>query len=412
MKLFKMSDGDNATARTGIGDSVCSRPEHRHGESRARRSSPARARSSTSRSRSASSSSSSDEEPPPKRRRRDSRSRSRDSIRDMDRRFELLSQQLVSHVNDMFCASYSAMHPSASTSTRAVPGPSFGAWNDPFLCIPTSVNDIADLDVSVKQPTVPKANPDRVAKLSSMQRFDSSDWNSVRYAEVQKKYVAFPAFSELKVNEELRRLEDPFAPVKWFQMERSFAALSNAFLEQNEVVNLALRNMIEWCTHPDTKLTPSSIHDKLKVLFGNESGYNEVSRDILQIICGKRAEVLEFRRRTILKCLKGKYMREDIETIPPSAEYMFNPQMLADYIQKIGGIDKLVKDSAPRVKSSVRSKSPVRPKSPIPSTSRESSFRYFQQNKPKQQNPEKRNFDQRDKKKGGRKNSSNRYRHK
>lgn len=131
----------------------------------------------------------------------------------------------------------------------------------------------------------------------------------------------------------MRRLEDPFAPIKWFQMERSFAALSNAFLEQNEFVNTALRNLIEWSTDPSTKLTPSSVHDKLKDLFGNESGYKEVSHDILQIICGKRAEVLEYRRKARLKCLKGKYMREDIETIPSSAEYMFNLSTCQNFSQ-------------------------------------------------------------------------------
>lgn len=330
--------------------------------------------SSASRS---SSSSSDDEEPPPKRRRRrDSRSTSRDTTRELDRRFDLLSKQLVSHVNSIFSANYPAMQLSSSASADIqVPVEISNALDNPFSRPLESVNDIAELNVSIKEPAVPKASPERVAKIASMQRFDSSDWNSVRYTEVQKKYAAFPAFTELKVNEELRRLEDPFAPLRWYQMERSFAALSNAFLAQNEFVNLALRNLLDWSSKPDAQLTSISIYDKLRELFGNESNYKSVSHDILQIICGKRAEVLELRRKALLKTIKRKYIREDIEKIPPSAEYMFNPQNLSAYIQKIGGIDKLEKLIATPSKSVVHSRSPVRTKSPVASTSRENSFR-------------------------------------
>lgn len=346
--------------------------------------------------------SSSDGEPPRKRRRRNR------STCDMDRRFELLSHQLVSHVNSILLANLPTTPKSSqptdisATKVKTVAN----LLEDPFS---RPQQNISDLSVSVKEPAVLKAKHERVVKISALQRFDSTEWNSVRYTEVQKKHVAFPAFSELKVNEELRRFEDPLTPLRWHQMERSFAALSNAFLAQNEAVNKALHSLIDWSSCSDTQLSPTSVYDKLKDLFGNESDYKTISHDILQIICGKRAEVLELRRRQLLKAVKNKYQREDLEKIPPSSEYMFSAQVLSEYLQKIGGVDKLEKQVRP--KSPARAKSPVRSKSPVASTSRDKSFR-SQPNKQREQKGRKHKFEDYDrKKKGGRKGKGH-YRNK
>lgn len=101
-----------------------------------------------------------------------------------------------------------------------------------------------------------------------MQRFDTTEWNSVRYAEAQKKYVAFPAFSELKVNDELRRFEDHSSLIRWVQNERNFAALSNAFLTRNEAINRSLQNFIDWSAKPDTSLSAVLFLNYLE-FFGN-----------------------------------------------------------------------------------------------------------------------------------------------
>ncbi|CAH2226524.1 jg4321, partial [Pararge aegeria aegeria] len=256
-----------------------------------------------------------------------------------------------------------------------------------------------------KEPTVPNANPDRVAKIVSLQRFNSPEWNSVRYTDIQKKYVAYPAFTDLRVNEELRRFEDPLSPLRWFQMERSFAALSNALLAQNECVNQSLQEIINWAGKSDTQLTPSSLCVKISESFGRESKYTNVTQDILQIVCGKRAEVMELRRRSLLKQLKSKYAHEDIDKIPPSSEYIFNPDGLSAYLSKMGGLDKLEKQNPPRT---------TRPKSPEPSTSSFHQNKTFHpQNKTKKHNQDKefrtkRHFTATEKKRGGQKDKSGR----
>ncbi|KAL4721000.1 hypothetical protein ACJJTC_013648 [Scirpophaga incertulas] len=241
------------------------------------------------------------------------------------------------------------------TQNSNIPIVNNGEFLNPPSC--SVVENISDLSVTVKEPSITTALPDRVVKLTALQRFDSPNWNAVRYTETQKNYVASPGFIELKLNEELKRFDDPQGSSSWSKMERSFAALSNAVMAQNEIINAALQNLIDWSAKSNNQLSPNTIYSKLKELFGDNSDYKSASHDILQITCGKRAEVIESRRRNILKNIKVKYIRDDIGKIPPSCDYMFNPSALANYLQKIGGIDKVDKQTAP-VQHTARTFSP------------------------------------------------------
>lgn len=243
----------------------------------------------------------------------------------MDERFEILANKLVSQMN-------SIISDKLSTPT--------------FLRPPDMSFLSSNLSTTVKEPCISKAQPERVQNLCTWQRFNTPEWNSVRYADAQKKFLAQPGFTELKINEELRRLDDP-SPLstRSAQSERSLAALSNALMAQNEALNSALKNLSDWAGKPDSLLTVSTLCEKLKSLFDDNSSYKTISKDILQIICGKRAEALEARRGQILKTIRDKFIREDLEKIPPSNEYIFDAVSLSAYVQKIGGVDKLTKQS-------------------------------------------------------------------
>ncbi|XP_072945544.1 uncharacterized protein [Epargyreus clarus] len=362
-----------------------------------------------------------------KKRRRRSKRRSTSKESELDRRFDCLSQQLVSYLNNIVQANFVSkdtnVHTHATVHTQATVAPNLSKVTttqdvtsslsrENFLHPPSGskIPNISEPSVSVKEPTVPKASSDRVAKIVSLQRFDTPEWNSVRYIDIQKKYVAFPAFSELRINEELRSLEDPFSSFKLSQIERSYAALSNAFLAQNEYVNSALQSLINWSEKSEGQLTPISLYENLKNLFGNESKFTSVSQDILQIICGKRAEVLESRRRALLKNLKQKYMREDLDRAPPSSEYIFNPEALSAYISKIGGLDKLDK------KFSTRTARLNRLTSPEPSSSNSFRNKPFRAQASKKNQfrdkdfPGRKDYDNSGKKSRGQKNKFNRKR--
>ncbi|KAL4710016.1 hypothetical protein ACJJTC_015994 [Scirpophaga incertulas] len=231
---------------------------------------------------------------------------------DMDQRFALLSQQLVSHINNILttnlhmqavptlsCLNSASNCTDLPTQNSNIPIVNNGEFLNPPSC--SVVENISDLSVTVKEPSITTALPDRVVKLTALQRFDSPNWNAVRYTETQKKYVASPGFIELKLNEELKRFDDPQGSSSWSKMERSFAALSNAVMAQNEIINAALQNLIDWSAKSNNQLSPNTIYSKLKELFGDNSDYKSASHDILQITCGKRAEVIESRRRNILK---------------------------------------------------------------------------------------------------------------
>lgn len=304
------------------------------------------------------------------------------SVAGLERRFEYLSNQLVSQLNDILDQKLqsrvvystaldvpeSAFSAEPAPELEQEPAPEHAAGAPPapraLPALPVHVvpvdhearvtvsaqvlqnrSCITDLTVSVKEPVVPKAKPDRVAKIDALSRFDCPEWKAVRYVEAQKKYLASPAFSEVRTNAELRRLEGAAEArsSRAALQERSFAALSNAVIAQNEAVNTALEDLMNWCALPDSDKTPDALYNKLKERFDNDSDYKVISHDILQIVSGKRAEALADRRFYLLKSLKDKYIKEDLEKIPPTSEYMFNPEALAAYLQKIGGLDKIQK---------------------------------------------------------------------
>lgn len=250
-----------------------------------------------------------------------------------DHRFEVLSQQLVSQISNMI---------NSQSQTVQTDKSSTDSFLRPPQCVEGQFADISNLAVTLKEPLVPKAIDSRVTKLNEHQHFDKIDWKAVRYVETQKKYLAYPSFVELKINEELAGLaDDSYSYINWPQMERSFAALSNAFIAQNENVNASLQTLLDWASTNNQTVTANSLYEKMKEVFDNQSKFKTVSQDVLQIICGKRSECIEARRRAILKCIGVKYIRQAIDNIPPSAEYLFNPTLLSQYISKIGGIDKL-----------------------------------------------------------------------
>lgn len=66
---------------------------------------------------------------------------------------------------------------------------------------------VRGLSTVVKESPTPKADARRVDVISALQHFNSEEWSGVRYMETQKLYTATPAFVELEVNEELKRLD-------------------------------------------------------------------------------------------------------------------------------------------------------------------------------------------------------------
>ncbi|KOB65803.1 putative transposon Ty3-I Gag-Pol polyprotein, partial [Operophtera brumata] len=166
-----------------------------------------------------------------------------------------------------------------------------------------------------------------------------SNGERVRYVETEKKYVARPGFYELDVNTELRHFD---SNSNWLRLlDRSFGAMTHALVQQNELLKQNFQQLIEWSQLPTTALSADTLFEKMHSLFSEKSTYIKVSEDLLQLICGRRADIIQRRRDCILSSVKDKYIKHDLSKIPPTNANLFNPQQLGTFLEKAGGTNKL-----------------------------------------------------------------------
>lgn len=244
---------------------------------------------------------------------------------------------------------------------------------------------ISELSTTLKDPLFPKSNEKHLEQLTKLQRFQCNDWYAIRFSEAQKKYVSTPGFIELSVNDELRRFNASDSKEdRFYLMERTFAALSNAILTQKDELHTTLQNIVDWSSDKNTTLSPKSLFDKIEQMFGKESNYSKVTDDILQISCGRRADCISVRRESVLKQIPDEYHVEVLQKIPPNVENLFDGDMLAAYLQKIGGAEKLTacfqSSQQTTTAATATQKRAFYDNKPKPSTSKQTSNEFFQRN--------------------------------
>lgn len=308
----------------------------------------------TSKKRDRSSSPSSDSSSSSERESQDSRPRKKVRLEEQTvsyAHFELLSQQ-VAFLTDLILRKTPSTINSNNNNETDCAG--FQHNNELKLRPPSNDDEnagtlkLSELKTTVKDPVYGHANDHYLTKLKNLQRFNSSDWYAIRFAEIQKKYLATPGFIELSVNDALKRFEaamlrdDP----RSYLLERSFAGLTNAILSQKDELQKALQSLVDWAMENRQTLSPNSIFNKIESLFSNTSPYNVVTDDILQIVCGRRADFISMRRDSLLRQIPEEFHREVLIKIPPSIEMLFDDESVQNYVQKIGGVDKLI--SQPR----------------------------------------------------------------
>lgn len=250
-----------------------------------------------------------------------------ESIQQMQRQLNLLSR---------------IVHANLSAPVSVAPASSVN--NDPgssnFLNMPKPPEvrtlSFGDLKTSVDEKrTVPSAPKDRVDAIISLQRFGSIDWKEVRYAPVLRSFLASPGFIDLKINEELCHLEkgkDPVAPT-----ERALAGLSNAILENRNLLRSSLQGIVDWASANPDQLNAQSLFDQFNSSFGMNSLIMKNYEQMLQIVCGKRAECIEVRRERLIGEVTTKNLQVALRKLPPSAEYLFAKDNLSGLMQSLGG---------------------------------------------------------------------------
>uniref|UniRef100_A0A1E1WGT2 Uncharacterized protein n=1 Tax=Pectinophora gossypiella TaxID=13191 RepID=A0A1E1WGT2_PECGO len=250
-------------------------------------------------------------------------------------------ETLINHVSCL--SEYVSQIPqylqSLNTNTNvdniAQPGPSSFLQNP---CLPVSnCVSLGELGLEFDQRNiVPLANKDRLEELKRLQQFDSPAWKNIRYKKALQTLSATPGFVGLKVNEEFchfNKNKDYLAST-----ENLLAGLSNAVLQQRELLKTGSQNLVDWASANPKDLNPNSLFEKVSSTFGPGSPSYNMSETTMQIICGKRSECIEVRRDRIVKEIKNPNVKTTLMNIPPSAEHLFSRGSLLPLINSLGGV--------------------------------------------------------------------------
>lgn len=198
-----------------------------------------------------------------------------------------------------------------------------------------SSNEITfDIETKLKEPSVPKTSEKFLKMLSDVQRLGSSSWSEIRYAETQKLYNHRPGFIDLDTNEEVK-LYDTMRYLKY--ADKSYAAITYCILKQKESLQESIRNLLSWANSNDVNF--DNLSCKVDELF-LKGDLNKISSDLLQLVCGHRAESIEMRRESITSQVKDPSLKALLNKIPPSNSYIFDSEQFTTALEKAGGIRK------------------------------------------------------------------------
>lgn len=191
------------------------------------------------------------------------------------------------------------------------------------------------VQTKLKESAVPKAPESMLKILQDIQYFEKTEWSEVRYAEVQKLYNHTPGFVELEANEEIKAY-DSLRHLTY--ADKAYAALTFCVLKQRESLQSCLQELLLW-SRDQSNMCIEGMHEKLTELF-SKGEYAKISADLLQLVCGHRAEVIQMRRDGITNMVRDPLTKSALKKVPPSNRYLFSPEAFTSAIEKAGGIKK------------------------------------------------------------------------
>ncbi|XP_063371784.1 uncharacterized protein LOC134660016 [Cydia amplana] len=207
------------------------------------------------------------------------------------------------------------------TEAEPQPGPS-----QPF---------VLGLGTKLKEPTIPDATEEQIKLLCEVQRLDNKGWNDIRYSETQKIYSRSPGYTDLEVNEEVKQY-DTYPHL--VHSDKAYGALTFCLIKQQEALHAAVAEILDY-TRAGGEFSYESFREKVSsVLLGGD--LFKVSEDMLQLVCGHRAEVINMRRNGITKHIKEPLLKAAIRKIPPSSSSLFNAEEFTAKIEHHGGVRK------------------------------------------------------------------------
>lgn len=193
---------------------------------------------------------------------------------------------------------------------------------------------IFNIQTKLKEPSTPKSSELHLKLLCDLQHWDTSNWNEIRYSETQKAYNHKPGFTDIEINEEVAAFQSPRHLI---YADKAFAALTMCILKQKESLQKVLLDFAQW----SKELTPDYevINNKLTELI-NCGDFQTTSSDLLQLVCGHRAEILQMRRDCVIKQVKEPLVKSTLRKIPPTCTNLFNAEKFTAALEKAGGVRK------------------------------------------------------------------------
>lgn len=196
-------------------------------------------------------------------------------------------------------------------------------------------NFTLNIGTKLKEPSVPKAPESFIKWLVDVQHLDSDAWNDIRYSETQKSYTFSSGFKDLDMNEEVKGFE---TPRHLALADKAFAALTMCVLKQQESLQMTLRDLLTW-SKESKGFSFEDLNNKIYELFSS-GDFHKISLDLLQLICGHRAEVIEMRRNSVVKHVKDPLVKSMLQKIPPTSTHLFKAEQFTFAMEKTGGVKK------------------------------------------------------------------------
>lgn len=279
-----------------------------------------------------------------RRRRRQKERRRRTKLSKLEDAFVKLTEK-VSSLQDLIVKNNTQSCMSDSESILYIPSPT-ELEND--LNLEKGID--FKIQTTLKSQTLQTDNK-HLELLNKLQHFNSPDWAQVRYSEVQKGYNSTPGFVELESNDVLKNFERNRSLAV---VENSLAAMSHAVILQNEAFQKGLCQFISWVSELKNPTTTEEITSKINEIFA-DGEYQKIQSDLLQMICGKRADIVQQRRDGILNSVKESCLKETLRKIPPTAHNLFDDAKLTDFVGKQGGVLKIFQAAPTKLSSQGRS---------------------------------------------------------
>ncbi|KAI5706161.1 hypothetical protein M8J75_005411 [Diaphorina citri] len=183
-------------------------------------------------------------------------------------------------------------------------------WNsapsDPTL------DSFLDPSTAVKEPELADPDPDLARQAIHCQRLGQPGWCGVRYAEAEKRLKRGGVFQPLVTNN-MFASQMPDASLR--RQERLLGTLTYGLLSQRKAFGEAQSALLK--RFPEAK-------QYFNTVFMEDNGFRSITDDLLQLVCGKRAEVIADRRKLVEA--GDQVSTRSLQEIPPSASHLFDEE--------------------------------------------------------------------------------------